>query len=105
MPDYHCNIDSVLLADVSNFSQDQNPVADEHAQSLREHFWRMGSNTRDSNEAYPAAIIHTSHLLRQEALTLLYRNTSFHIGRDQSIAFANENETAAQADGREEITT
>ncbi|KAL8768327.1 MAG: hypothetical protein Q9194_005735, partial [Teloschistes cf. exilis] len=32
MPDYHCNIDSVLLADVSNFSQDQNPVADEHAQ-------------------------------------------------------------------------
>ncbi|KAI4101070.1 MAG: hypothetical protein L6R37_005130 [Teloschistes peruensis] len=129
MPDYCCNTDPVLLADFSNFSQDQSPVADDHAQvesiidpayplppsapletkgshgRFENAFGVRVLNTRDSIEAYLAAIIHTSHLLRQEALTLLYRNTSFHIGRDQSTAFANENETAAQADEREEITT
>ncbi|KAL8636491.1 MAG: hypothetical protein Q9228_006121, partial [Teloschistes exilis] len=47
--------------------------------SLRKRFWRTRSHARDSGEDHPAALMHTSHLLRQEALVFFYRNTHFHL--------------------------
>ncbi|KAI4196478.1 MAG: hypothetical protein LQ350_006517 [Teloschistes chrysophthalmus] len=76
---YHYVFDSKTVAITwSHPSQSERRALRNQGQWVRKQFRRTRTNNNDGGEtAYPAAILRTSRLLRQEALILFYQQTRF----------------------------